>query len=217
MIRVLVLFLAGLAAAQAAEPALKISPLENGVVCVQTTNVTAALTGELAAELTNQFSGLVLDLRFATGPKDFTSGIFLPAPKTPVVVLVNAQTRGAAAAWAAQLRTDARAIVIGSTNAPGKIAPDITVAVSSAQEKNFQQDPFAATETKAANPAAGPDLGAFIDHTSEAELVRRRVKDGDDAVAEAPRAVPQPVIRDPALARAVDLLKALAVLKTARG
>jgi hypothetical protein len=219
MMRLLIstVVLAGLATANAAEPAWKISPLENGVVCVQTTNVTAALTGELAAELTNQFSGLVLDLRFASGPKNFSPVNFISLPKTPLVILVNAQTRGAAADWAAQLRTDDKAILIGGTNIAGNIAPDITVAVTPVQEKNFQQDPFAVSE-KNSIPTINPDLGAFIDHTSEAELVRRRVKDGDDAVADAPRAEPAlTIIRDPALARAVDLLKALAVLKQARG
>jgi hypothetical protein len=213
MMRVFVLSLA----LTAAEPALKISPLENGVVCVQTTNVTKALAAQLPAELTNQFSGLVLDLRFATGPKDFTSSVFLPAQKAPVVVLVNAQTHGAAAEWAAQLRTAGGAILIGSTNAIGKIMPDIAVATTSAQEKNFQQNPFAVAENSSA-PTNDYDLATFIDHTSEAELVRRRVKDGDDDVAAAPRTPPaKPVIQDPALARALDLLKALAVLKPARG
>jgi hypothetical protein len=60
---------------------------------------------------------------------------------------------------------------------------------------------------------------AFVDHTSEAELVRKRIKDGDDEGDVAtPRAEPlQPVIRDPALARAADLLKALAALHPAQG
>jgi len=48
--------------------------------------------------------------------------------------------------------------------------------------------------------------------------VRRRLKDGEDSMADAPSAAPeQPVIRDPALARAVDLFKALAVLNKSRG
>ena len=218
MIRVfiLTLVLVGLAA-NAAEPALKISLLDNGVACIRPTSVTDALTGQLQAELTNQVSGLVLDLRFAGGAKNFTGVSFLPAEKTPVVILVNAQTRGAAADWAAQLRTDARAILIGGADVTGKIAPDITLTVTSEQEKKFQEDPFAATETNSA-VADTRDLLPFIDHTSEAELVRRRVKDGDDTAADAPRsATAQPVIRDPALARALDLFKALAVLKQARG
>ena len=218
MIRVfiLTLALAGFAA-QAAEPALKISLLDNGVTCVRPTSVTDALTGQLEAGLTNPISGLVLDLRFAGGAKNFTGISFLPAEKTPVVILVNTQTHGAAADWAAQLRTESRAILIGGADVTGKIAPDITLTVTSEQEKKFQEDPFAATETNSVATAT-QDLLPFIDHTSEAELVRRRVKDGDDTAAEAPRSTtPQPIIRDPALARALDLFKALAVLKPARG
>jgi hypothetical protein len=59
-----------------------------------------------------------------------------------------------------------------------------------------------------------------VDHMTEAELVHRKIKDGEDASDEmlSPRpAPPQPVIRDPALARAVDLLKALAILQPVRG
>lgn len=218
MIRVLILTLALAGfAAKAAEPALKISLLDNGVACVRPTSVTDALTGQLQAGLTNQISGLVLDLRFAGGTKTFSGTNFLPAEKTPVIILVNAQTRGAAADWAAQLRTESRAILIGGTDVAGKIAPDITLTVTSAQEKHFQENPFATAETNSLVNAAS-DLLPFIDHTSEAELVRRRVKDGDDIAAEVPRSAPaQPVIRDPALARALDLFKALAALKPARG
>jgi hypothetical protein len=53
---------------------------------------------------------------------------------------------------------------------------------------------------------------------SEAELVRNHVKDGeDDEIQPTTRTEPPPVIRDPALARAVDLLKALAIVRPARG
>jgi hypothetical protein len=58
----------------------------------------------------------------------------------------------------------------------------------------------------------------YIDHTSEADLVREKIKDGDEDENTAPvRVAPaKPVIRDPALARAVDFLKALAVLQPER-
>ena len=58
----------------------------------------------------------------------------------------------------------------------------------------------------------------FVDHMSEAELVRKKIKDGEGEDSPAPRTEPAtPVIRDPALARAVDLLKALAILPKQRG
>jgi len=216
MIRVLILVLAGFAA-NAAEPELKVFLLDNGVACVRTVSVTDALTGQLQAELTNQNSGLVLDLRFAGGPKNLLPADVLPAQKTALVVLVNTETRGAAADWAAQLRANDRAILIGGTNVTGKIAPDITVAVTGEQERKFQLNPFASFDDHVTTTNSA-DLLPFIDHTSEAELVRRRVKDGDDTAAEVPRSAPaQPVIHDPALARALDLFKALAVLKPAHG
>jgi hypothetical protein len=71
-----------------------------------------------------------------------------------------------------------------------------------------------------AKPAGTNDFLPFVDHMSEADLVRIRMKDGEDnAKASAlPRPAPvRPVIRDPALARAVDLLKALAALHPAHG
>ena len=68
--------------------------------------------------------------------------------------------------------------------------------------------------------AATNDLLPFVDHLSEADLVRQKVKDGEDdedaEPAERPTP-PKPVIRDPVLARAVDLLKGLAVVRMQHG
>jgi hypothetical protein len=91
--------------------------------------------------------------------------------------------------------------------------------VPAADEQKFLADPFfVPVPPKTASGAATNAYLGFLDHTSEADLVRQRVKDGDEDEAAVPRAVPsQPVIRDPALARAVDLLKALAALHPARG
>jgi len=63
------------------------------------------------------------------------------------------------------------------------------------------------------------DFASFIDHTSEADLVREKIKDGDeDEQSAPPRPVePQkPFIRDPVLARAVDLIEGLAVVRQTR-
>ena len=115
------------------------------------------------------------------------------------------------------MRANGRGIVIGSTN--GNIKPDITVAVSNADEKKFQADPFAQiAPEKGVSLSATNNLLPFVDHMSEAELVSKRAKDGELDEPDMPRAAPlQPVIRDPALARAVDLLKALAILHKTRG
>jgi hypothetical protein len=172
---------------------------------------------------TNPIVGTVLDLRFADGgdgAADAAMKLFA-AKKTPLVILVNGQTRGAAADIAAQLRAANAGIIIGSTNAPEKILPDIAVNVSAGAEKIFMENPFAsspAASTEAGSPATN-DLLPLVDHTTEAELVQKKIKDGeDDGDDLTPRAAPpQPVIRDPALARAVDLLKALAITQASRG
>ncbi len=67
-------------------------------------------------------------------------------------------------------------------------------------------------------PPTQINFAPFIDHTSEADLVREKIKDGEqDEDSEPPRpAEPQkPYIHDPVLARAVDLIKALAVMQPA--
>jgi hypothetical protein len=197
------------------------SLLDGGVLRVTVKHVSENFPEQFRAATATNFSSLVLDLRFADGDRSAARATpgFLAGEKFPLVILVNRQTRGAAADWAARLRADGDGIVIGGTN--GTVPPDVAVTVNPDMEKSFQADPFSVAD---AGPA--PTLSAtneflpFIDHTSEAELVRKRVKDGEDedGPGDSPRAAPSaPVIRDPALARAVDLLKAIAVLKQARG
>ncbi len=217
------LFAAG-AAAVANSQVVTVSIWETNVLCLRASQVTESFSDQLRASLPpGRTTGTVLDLRFADGDNGGVDAAakWFAAKKSPLVILVNSQTRGAAAALAAQLRASDSAIVIGSTNPPGEIAPDIAVAVSLDDEKKYQENPCAAPVTNSLGSlsATNNHLLAFVDHTSEAELVRKRIKDGDDAGNLAtPRAEPpQPVIRDPALARAVDLLKALAVLHKPRG
>jgi hypothetical protein len=163
-------------------------------------------------------AGTVLDLRFADGAATNAADYFIRG-KSPLVILVNSQTSGTAAQLATDLRNSASAILIGSTNSPKNLAPDILVAVSPEQEKKFQDNPFLAGLTNPFGSASPTNLLGFVEHTSEAELVRKRIKDGeDDGDVASPRAEPStPVVRDPALARAMDLLKALAALHPARG
>ena len=206
------------AGARAAE--MDDSILENNVRRVRVSQLTDNSAAQLrATEPTNHISGTVLDLRFTDGAPPHAADYFA-RQKTPLVILVNSQTRGAAATLAAKLRAAGSAIVISSTNPPGKISPDIAVSVSLDAEKKFQDNPFSKTSTnQPGDLSATNNLLAFVDHMSEAELVRKRIKDGDeDGTSALPRAEPaQPVIRDPALARAVDLVKALAVLHPSRG
>ena len=89
---------------------------------------------------------------------------------------LNGQTRGAAAELASRLRAAKAGVVIGSGNAAAGLAPDIAVAVGADEEKIYFANPFAVTMTN--NPAALPaknDLRAFVDHMTEAELVRRKI------------------------------------------
>ncbi len=221
----LLVFTGFAAALPAAETNLFVSLPEGNVLCVRAAHLTENFPDQWRAlQPTNRVVGTVLDLRFADGSEAAAGAVetVFAAQKSRLVVLVNGQTRGAAAELARQLRAAGAAVVIGSTNSPGKILPDIAVDTAADAEKKFQENPFAAAgaATNAAGIFSKGDLVPFVDHMSEAELVHRKIKDGED-VEDAdltPRAAPpQPVIRDPALARAVDLLKALAVLKPARG
>ena len=227
MIRGVILFLAaGLAAVPllAGEPAPNVSVLDGNVLCIRTSHLTDTFPDEVRSfQPTNKIVGTVLDLRFADGDdKSVDAALKLfTGKKTPLAMLVNSQTRGAAAELATRLRLAKAGILIGSTNPPGKISTDIAVAASLEDERKYLANPFAAPNTNVLiSLSAKNELLPFVDHMSEAELVQRRIKDGEDEGDEplTPRVTPaQPVIRDPALARAVDLLKALAILKPMRG
>jgi hypothetical protein len=200
----------------------EVSVLETNVLRVRVNQLTENFADQLrAATPTNAVIGSILDLRATAGDNDVTTlaAASFSTSKLPLVILVDRATGGAAAALARHLRAAGTGLVIGETN--GKISPDITVAVRAADEKIFLQNPYAQTAT---NPVAAlsltNDLLPYVDHTSEADLVRKRIKDGEDDsdATNTPRAEPaQPVIRDPVLARAVDLLKALAILHPAGG
>lgn len=199
------------------------SVLENNLAYLRVSTVNANPADEIiAAEnlltVSNKIAGTILDLRFAGGDgaiKDSQIHLFSDS-KLPLVILVNNETTGTAADLAAQLRSSGTGIIIGSANS--RITPDVAVTVTAADEKTFLKDPYAILTTTN-GLAATNDWLPFIEHTSEADLVRQKVKDGDeDADATPNRPAPAaPVIRDPALARAVDFLKALAILPKARG
>jgi hypothetical protein len=196
-----------------------VSVLEGDVLCFRADRISETWLAQVRAfQPTNRLTGLVLDLRFADGDtvalapaKDFFS-----STKMPLVMLVNSQTHGVAANLAAALRAAKTGLIISSTNPPPEISADLTVAVSVATEKIYLADPFAVIATNRLTGASGKaEMSAFVDHMTEAELVRRRIKDGEDESEDlsSPRPAPaQPTIRDPALARALDFFKALAVL-----
>ena len=186
-------------------------------------SVPAFLAGQQPTnKLTVKLAGIILDLRSADGENDglmSATNFFRRNKQFPLVILVNGQTRGSAATLAADLRAAGDGILVGSTNFTGAIKPDIAVAVGAEEEVKFIADPFFMPASPKPTFTAGTNqISEFVDHTSEADLVRMRVKDGEQEDAATPRAtVSPPVIRDPALVRAVDLFKALAALHPARG
>ena len=213
-----VMLLITVLSASAAEPALKASWLDNNILCIRASRVSDGFWEQFqAARTTNQISGIILDLRSADGEKNITSGNIASGQLYPIVILVNRQTRGAAGSLATRLQTARAGIVIGGTN--GSVSPDITLSVNSTQEKNYLENPyFTANTNPTVSLTANSPLLPFVDHMSEAELVRKKIKDGEGEDSPAPRTEPAtPIIRDPALARAVDLLKALAILPKQRG
>jgi len=200
---------------------MEVSLLETNVLRVRVNRLTENFAAQLrAATPTNAVIGRILDLRAASGDADAAALAIncFSGPKPPLVILVDSQTDGAAAALANQLHAARTGVVIGSPDGP--VQPDIAVAGRAADEKIFLQNPYATIPTNPASTlSATNELLPYVDHTSEAELVRKRVKDGEDAsdATNSPRAEPaQPILRDPVLARAVDLLKALAILHPAR-
>ena len=205
---------------------LKSAVVENNVAYLCVGQVADQLAAEISAAqrapaTTNKIIGTVLDLRFADGSDlaaaKATANLFA-AKKLPLAILVNGQTRDAAATLAADLRAARYGLVFGS--AAADLQPDIAVAVGAADEGAFFKNPYAATAQSATNASpATNSFSPFIDHTSEADLVRAKIKDGDEDEEFLPArpAEPQkPFIHDPVLARAVDLIKALAVVHQSR-
>jgi len=205
----------------AAEPALKPTVLENDILWVRVNHAEGDLSAQLHAVLpTNALVGLVLDFRYADGTNAMPGNDFQNR-RQPVVLLINQQTTGAALDLAEQLRHRKAALVIGTTNAPAQLPPDLAVTVPAAGERPLFENPYTPWPPTNAVPAGTNSMLALVDHMSEAELVRQRVKDGDtdeETEATTPRPTPvRPVIHDPVLARAVDFLRAQAALHPARG
>ena len=123
--------------------------------------------------------------------------------------------RGAAIELAKDLRVAKAGLIFGE--AAKNLQPDISVLVKAGDEKKFLENPFGTLAQGETNSIASTNnLLPFVDHTSEADLVREKIKDGDEDEnsAQSQNAEPQkPFIRDPVLARAVDLIKGLAVVR----
>jgi hypothetical protein len=159
----------------------------------------------------------------------------------PLAILVNSETRGAAEVLAAVLRATRSAVIIGAPTAgevsvfrsfplsngerlrvaaapvtvadegqplSGGQVPDILVSLSAAEEREHLADPF--------KPPTGARRNAGnIPRLTEADLVRIH-REGLDPMLVRPRRPARtsgPAVTDPALVRALDLLKGLAVFE----
>lgn len=96
--------------------------------------------------------------------------------------------------------------------------PDIEVRVDPETEQACYKDPYVVLARSSVRAVRSP--GSVERPQSEAELLRL-FREGEDpsSVAASPKVAepPKPVLRDPVLARAVDLLKGLAVVHAQRG
>ena len=120
-----------------------------------------------------------------------------------------------------QLRIATSPVKLGNGAAISHVSPDIAVSVNPDDERAYMKNPYASLVQNDTPPTiATNDFLPFVDHTSEADLVREKLKDGDDGpIASAPpkkASKPVAVIQDPVLARAVDLIKGLAIVHESR-
>jgi hypothetical protein len=204
----------------------KSSVLENNVGYVGVARIGKDFPDEIGSalatlEATNKIAGIVVDLRFAGG-SDFDSlkstEDVLEQKKLPLAILVNAQTSGAAASLALDLREANAGLVFGSPTT--NLQPDVAVSVSAKDEKDFLKNPYGVMAPAATNAASSTNFLPFvdIDHTTEADLVREKIKDGeqDDAPGQPP-APRKSYIRDPVLAHGVDFIEGVAALHLNKG
>lgn len=218
-----VILLAARFSAQAdAGDLVKSSILENSVAYLRVGEVGTNLPEEIqsaqsALSATNKIAGTVLDLRFADGDdldSEKAAENLFASNKSPLAIIVNAETRGAAIELAKDLRAARAGLIFGGST---EVEPDIPVSVSAADEKEFMENPFGTISTNEndSDLAATNDFLPFVDHTSEADLVREKIKDNQqpESTPPTPPTGPQkPFIRDPVLARGVDFIKGLAAL-----
>lgn len=195
--------------------------LENNVVYLHIVKTDKGLVDGIPAALnrldaTNTIAGIVVDLRFAGGnDRDDLPAIEhqLEQTKLPLAILINGQTADASAKLAEDLREENTGLVFGS--AADNFQPDISIPANADDEKKFLNDPYAALPRNVSSADSSTNLLTLvdIDHTTEADLVREKIKDGEqDDTTDHPSTPEKPFIHDPVLARGVDFIKGVAAL-----
>jgi hypothetical protein len=230
------LLAAALLPAQTAKGALgRSAVLEGNVGYLRVTQTDTNLSEEIQSALnslaaTNTIVGIVVDLRFAQGGD--SDGLkpaeqVLEQQKIPLAILVNAQTTGAAASLAEDLREADAGLIFGG--AAPNVRPDITVPVNAGQEQDFLKRPYGIFGAGETNEDSSTNFLPYIDidHTSEADLVRQKKESDDGTDGSGPTAAPAdttstaapqlPFIRDPVLAHGVDFIKGLTALRLSKG
>ncbi len=110
----------------------------------------------------------------------------------------------------------------GTVIAEKGVTPDILVTVSEADERAYMEDPFTilgGSVTTTNLSIASTNRTPRRVRLTEADLVRARregIRLDEDLTPQRETEPEKPYLRDPALARAVDLLKGLAVVRRAR-
>jgi hypothetical protein len=199
---------------------LKFSILESNVIYLRIGAVDKNLPQEIqSAEnglaATNKITGTVLDLRFAGGNDSAaakSAADWFIQNKSLVAILTDDETRGAAIDLAKQLRDAHAGLIFGSST---NLSPDVLISVSDSDEKKFLENPWGIISTNQLHLAAATtnDFLPPIDHTREIDLVRARIKDGDEDDTTAKPETPKPFIRDPVLARGLDFIKGETILR----
>lgn len=197
-------------------------PLLNwGAGVVQSKAKTNAVTVPVAALVNQHTAGAAEAL--AAVLRETGSGLVLGSQTAGEALIV----REYALKNGGRLRIATAPVQLGDGTAlAGAVKPDIAVAVDPVEERSYYTDAFKVIAPR--NPtAAGLGMTNQANGTNsarrprynEAELVRERHESlNPDAAAPAARRLEpeQPLVRDPVLARALDLLKGLAVIRQAR-
>ena len=154
--------------------------------------------------------------------------------RTDVALLIGTNTAGQASTTRDFRLSTGQALRIATspvTFANGEpirsLAPDILVEVSPEDERMYFADAYKVLPRSSMEDMAATNIASFTvtnraprRRINEAELVRmlREGQDIENELARTPRppAPGRPVISDPALARAIDLLKGLAVVRHTR-